>query len=221
MFGLINVLYWKADADRDGIITKPELDAIWDAFDQNGDKIITPKEFIPSWAAVTTMTDELSKAYFFLADIDDSSLITTSDLSLVYQRFDMNGDGRVTAEEFNLKWQQLYREAPFAVLYIRADQNGDDDLQKAEFCHLFSSFASGNTSVSKSQFVNGWTASEFGTAPDAEAIFSQLDSNHDDVLTSQEMSDLFPHYDLSHNGKIELMELVAMSKLTPTPPPSH
>ncbi|XP_076436780.1 uncharacterized protein LOC143276212 isoform X2 [Babylonia areolata] len=217
MFGLINVLYWKADADRDGTITETELQTIWHAFDQNDDNIITPGEFIPHWGAVTTMTQELSRAYFFLADIDDSGLITTSDLNLVYQRFDIDGDGTVTAEEFNLKWQQLYREAPFAVLYLRADENRDDDLQRDEFAHLFSSLGSNaDGSVTKAEFVHGWTSSEFGSASAASAIFGQLDSDHNGVLTTAEVAALLHQYDVSHNGKIELLELVAMAKLTPT-----
>ena len=40
------------------------------------------------------MSQELSTAYFYLADIDDSGQITSTDLSLVYQRFDIDGEIR-------------------------------------------------------------------------------------------------------------------------------
>ena len=53
---------------------------------------MTAAEFIPAWAGVTSMSQELSTAYFYLADIDDSGQITSSDLNLVYQRFDINGE---------------------------------------------------------------------------------------------------------------------------------
>ena len=58
------------------------------------DKIVTAAEFIPAWGAVTSMSQELSTAYFYLADIDDSGQITSTDLSLVYQRFDIDGEIR-------------------------------------------------------------------------------------------------------------------------------
>lgn len=35
-FGLINLLYWKADANLDHIISKSELQTIWHGFDKNG-----------------------------------------------------------------------------------------------------------------------------------------------------------------------------------------
>jgi len=217
MFGLINILYWKADADRDGIISEAELMDIWHGFDANNDQIVTQVEFIPSWSAVTNMDTELSTAYFFLADINDDAQLDNSDLTLVYQRFDINGDGTVTAQEFNLKWQELWREAPFAVLYLRTDANKDDDLQPEEYPKLFASLGSqsnGTGSVSKAKFISGWAISQFGSPNDALTIFEHLDTDSDGSLTEKEVGTAIAKYDLSHNGKIELLELLQIAKLT-------
>ena len=44
MFGLINVLYLKADANRDGSITQPEFTSVFEAFDEDGRPIyFTPQ----------------------------------------------------------------------------------------------------------------------------------------------------------------------------------
>ncbi|KAK7095396.1 uncharacterized protein [Littorina saxatilis] len=221
MFGLINILYYKADNNRDGTISESELMDIWHGFDQNGDKDVTAAEFIPSWAAVTTMSLELSTAYFYIADLNDDGQITSSDLQLVYQRFDLDGDGTVTAQEFNLKWQQLWREAPFAVLYLRADTNKDDDLQASEYPRLFSSLGSkADGSVTKAEFMQGWMTSGFGSTSDAGVIFDQLDGNDDDTLTTTEVAHVISRYDVNHNHKVELLELLQIVALVPTPSPS-
>lgn len=218
MFGLINVLYLKADNDRDGIITLPELETIWDAFDQNGDQVVTPAEFVPSWAALTSMSTEMSTAYFDLADFDDNGQVTSSDIQQMYNRFDMDGNGNITAQEFNLKWQQIYREAPFAVLFLRADTSKDDNLQKAEFGHLFSSLTNNSDgAVTQSDFESGWATLACDLSFDADIIFYRLDTNNDKVLMPSEMEHQFSQYDTNHNGNVELLELVSiLVRLYPT-----
>ncbi|PVD22114.1 hypothetical protein C0Q70_17918 [Pomacea canaliculata] len=171
MFGLINILYMKADQNLDGVISRSELDSVYTGFDRNRDKVISQTEFTSLWTAITQMTQEEATAFFLLADLDDNEQIDSNDLSAIYQRFDLNGDGNVQAEEFNLKWQQLYHEAPIAVLYTEADTNKDDELQEAEFSRLFSPFTSkSDGSVTKADFESGWTKS-IGFAADADSVF--------------------------------------------------
>lgn len=220
MFGLINLLYIKADINRDGILTETELADIWHGFDSDGDGIITPAEFIPTWEDLTGMGQELTTAYFYLADLDDNGNIESTDLHAIYLRFDLNGDGSVAAEEFNLKWQELYREAPFAVLYLRADTSKDDDLTRAEFTHIFSSLSNNSDgSVTREQFRDQWTASQFGSGDDADGLFRNLDTNGDGTITPQEVNGVFPRYDVSKNGNMELIELIQMYHLEPTHAP--
>ncbi|KAK7505100.1 hypothetical protein BaRGS_00003670, partial [Batillaria attramentaria] len=212
MFGLINLLYWKADQNRDGVVSPDELADIWHGFDQNNDSDVTLAEFAPLWQELTGMGDELTRAYFYLTDLDDNGKIDGNDLPAVYGRFDLNGDGSVAAEEFNLKWQMLYREAPFGVLYLRADTNKDDDLTRDEFAHLFSSL-SNNTdgSVTRQEFEDGWTSNKFGSVSDADGLINNLDTNHDGVVTPTEVKSVFPTYDVSKNGNMELDELIAQT----------
>lgn len=219
MFGLINILYMKADQNLDGVISRSELDSVYTGFDRNRDKVISQTEFTSLWMAITQMTQEEATAFFLLADLDDNEQIDSNDLSAIYQRFDLNGDGNVQAEEFNLKWQQLYHEAPIAVLYTEADTNKDDELQEAEFSRLFSPFTSkSDGSVTKAEFESGWTKS-IGFAADADSVFTSLDTNHDGVLTTGEVSHAFHTFDVSHNGSIDLLELLAIGKVFPTRAP--
>ncbi|GFO16791.1 calmodulin-like protein 5 [Plakobranchus ocellatus] len=170
MYGIINTLYYRADHNKDGLITEPELYNVYQGFDKNGDNLVSQVEFRDLWMEFFSQSSEMALAYFFLADINDDGVITDSDVKPVYLRFDLNNDGQVEAQEFNLKWQQalcvidvvliafmslvyleqcqIYRESPLAVLFLRADSNKDHRLQADEYPRLFSSLGNNGKSSS-------------------------------------------------------------------------
>ena len=41
MYGIINTLYYRADHNKDGLITEPELYNIYQGFDKNGKNVIS------------------------------------------------------------------------------------------------------------------------------------------------------------------------------------
>jgi len=216
MFGMINVLYFKADANLDRVITEAELDDVYEGFDANHDGKTSHDEFVPWWAAITHQKPEMASAYFFLADLNDDGFITDDDVRPAYVRFDLDGDGVVTAEEFNLKWQEVYRESPLAVLYLRADTNKDDDLQPTELPAYFSSLTNtSDGSVTAANFEAAWLSNEFGDAPDARALFAAMDANKDGTATPSEAKSFLMGYDMSGNGNIEIIEVVQIVKLFP------
>jgi len=216
MFGMINTLYYKADINMDGIITEPELFSVYQGLDVNGDHQVTQDEFVGLWSELVQQTKEMATAYFFMADLDDNGVINNDDIKPVYIRFDVNGDGQVEAEEFNLKWQQIYRESPFAVMYLRTDTNGDDDLQATEYPKLFSSMDNqSDGSVRKSEFLKNWVAGNFGRDVDAQALFVAFDTNKDDVMTTAEVGAYMKPYDLNGNANLELLEVLELYKLLP------
>jgi len=216
MFGMINLLYYKADKNLDGVITEAELWDVYQGFDQNGDQSVSHQEFVPLWAELTGQDTEMASAYFFLADINDNQVITDDDVRPTYVRFDLNGDGQVAAQEFNVKWQEIYRESPLAVLYLRTDTNHDDDLQADEYPKLFASLGAGKDgSVTESSFELEWVTSDFGRSQDSDALFLAVDTNKDKVISETEVGAFLKKYDLSGNGNIEIIEVVQVAKLFP------
>ncbi|RUS91198.1 hypothetical protein EGW08_001004 [Elysia chlorotica] len=158
----------------------------------------------------------MALAYFFLSDINDDGVITDSDVRPVYLRFDLNNDGQVEAQEFNLKWQEIYRESPLAVLFLRADKNRNHRLQKDEYPSLFSSLGNNaDGSVKVSEFASGWVSEHFGTDSDGQALASALDVDFDWVVTAREVDTLLSRYDRNGDGEMEIIEVIQMVKLLP------
>ncbi|XP_071096856.1 uncharacterized protein [Haliotis cracherodii] len=214
MFGLINLLYLKADKNLDGTITQTELDDIFKGFDANGDGDVTPAEFVPTWMAITHFSKGLANAYFVLADLNADGVIDHKDLTILYSRFDVDGNGKVSGEEFNHKWQDIYKESAFAVLFTRADNNKDEHLSTAEFTKLFKPFDTDkDNAVSKAEFEAGWTKENFGNKAQADALFRGIDSNHDNKITSVDTSHLYRMYNANHDDHVDLIELAKISLL--------
>ncbi|KAL3871331.1 hypothetical protein ACJMK2_039338 [Sinanodonta woodiana] len=219
IFGLINILYLKADRNFDGQITAPELDDVFHGFDQNGDGSVNETEFTGLWVLLTKQPMELAVAFFHLADLTDDAVIDNRDLRPLYHVFDLNGDGSVTPNEFRDKWVDIIMESPFAVLFERADTNRDEFLSQHEFSLYFSSFDSNKDHlVSQTEFENGWHASDFGLSRDADIVFAQLDSDHNGSISPTiEMPALFTKYDTNHDNKLAMLEVTQMKTLEAKP----
>ncbi|KAK3757096.1 hypothetical protein RRG08_049765 [Elysia crispata] len=216
MYGIINTLYYRADHNKDGLITEPELYNIYQGFDKNGDKQVSQDEFRDMWIEFFGQKAEMALAYFFLSDLNNDGVITDSDVLPVYLRFDLNNDGQVEAQEFNLKWQEIYRESPLAVLFLRADASNDHRLQRDEYPRLFSSLGNNaDGSVTVSEFASSWVSEHFGTDKDGQALASALDVDFDWVVTTRETETLLSRYDSNDNGEMEIIEVVQMVKLLP------
>ncbi|XP_067660661.1 insoluble matrix shell protein 5-like [Haliotis asinina] len=214
MFGLINMLYLKADKNLDGTITQTELDDIFKGFDANSDGKVTPAEFVPTWMVITHFSRELANAYFVLADLNADGVIDHKDLTILYSRFDIDGNGKVSGQEFNHKWQDIYKESAFAVLFTRADADKNEHLSKAEFTKLFEPFDSDkDNAVTRSEFEAGWTKENFGNKAQADTLFRNLDSNHDNKITSVDTNRLYMTYNANHDSHVDLIELSKISLL--------
>ncbi|VDI79448.1 Hypothetical predicted protein [Mytilus galloprovincialis] len=197
LYGVINVLYLKADRDANGIITIPELDGVYQGFDVNHDGTVTKQEFVSFWQLLTHQSKEHSEAYFYLADLNDDGIINSKDLAPLHHVFDLDGNGNVTAKEFGEKWMGIIRETPFTVLFVRSDLNKNNLLNKTEYNNFFISFdADHDGKVSKSEIETAWKANGFAdTVKDSDILFDKLDNNHDGFLSSSDMSHWFNVYD--------------------------
>ncbi|XP_048777475.1 calcium-binding protein LPS1-alpha-like [Ostrea edulis] len=219
MYGIINVLYLKADKDTNGMISEPELEDVYHGFDTNGDGHVTKTEFVTLWQSITHQNQEHAEAFFYLADLNDDNIIDDKDLNPLYNVFDTDGDGQVTANEFATKWMGIILEAPLAVLFERSDVNKDNILSHNEFSKFFSSFdTNGDHAVTRAEFEHGWVSSNFGTTPEADTFFSGLDTNHDGRITaSRDLNARFTALDINHDHHLIILEVVKMAALLPKP----
>ncbi|WAR30937.1 hypothetical protein MAR_033479, partial [Mya arenaria] len=126
IYGLINILYLKADANLDGHITQTELSDVFKGFDKN-----------ELWMILTSQTNALANAYFHLGDLNDDKVIDQHDYPIMFQIFDLDREIR--------HYFQIIRETPFAVLFERADKNQDEFLSHGEFRGFFDSFDKNST----------------------------------------------------------------------------
>ncbi|KAK3593385.1 hypothetical protein CHS0354_021957 [Potamilus streckersoni] len=128
MYGLINILYLKADRNFDGQITQPELDDVFHGFDQNSDGSVNETEFTGLWVLLTKQPMELAVAFFHLADLTDDAVIDNKDLRPLYHVFDLNEDGLVSQTEFENGWHSsdfgLSRDADTVFAKLDTDHNG-------------------------------------------------------------------------------------------------
>ncbi|XP_064616670.1 uncharacterized protein LOC135480697 [Liolophura sinensis] len=215
-FGLINLLYWKADANLDHIISKSELQTIWHGFDKNGDKRVTQAEFAPYWSEITGHSQEIAVAYFLLADLNDDGVIDQSDLDALYKLFDRDGNGQVSAEEFSLTWQKIILDMPFAVMFEAGDINKDDLLTAQEFNSAFFYLDTNrDQQLREGEFSAQWMNRGFGASHQATELFNQMDLNRDHVVSAADLSQLFTRYDSSLDHKISLAEMIHMAGLVP------
>ncbi|XP_062601556.1 visinin-like protein 1 [Saccostrea cucullata] len=219
MYGIINVLYLKADKDMNGIISEPELEDVYHGFDTDGNGQVTKTEFVSLWQSITHQNQEHAEAFFYLADLNDDNIIDAKDLNPMYNVFDTDGDGQVTANEFAEKWIGIILEAPLAVLFERADVNKDNILTKHEFSLYFSSFdTNGDHSVTRTEFEHGWVSSGFGTTQESDTFFAALDTDGDGRITaSHDLNTRFTTLDVNHDHHLIILEVVKMAALLPKP----
>merc|ERR1712002_509697 len=217
MFGLINILYFKADINMDMKISKAELGRVYEAMDANNNSMISQAEFVGTWKVITGYSDEVSSAYFRLADMDRNGELDSVDNDRVYAEFDINGDGTVESNEFDDEHQVVYHEVPFVVLFERVEHNADDQLlDKTEFGTLFASFSTeADGSVTKANFEVSWAKEKFGTHKDADYVFDSLDGNSDGSLSKSEVEAAFSTYDKNSDGSINIDEIRLMGNVIP------
>ncbi|XP_053380158.1 uncharacterized protein LOC123555032 [Mercenaria mercenaria] len=215
IYGLINLLYLKADANLDSHITEDELSDVFKGFDKNGDGTVTNAEFVELWMQLTSQTSALANAYFHLADLNDDKIINLHDFGPIYHVFDLNHDGSVSGREFATKWEDIIRETPFAVLFERADTDKDEFLSHNEFRNLFSSFDSNSDGlVNNQEFDNGWSHADFALMSDADMLFADIDKNGDGNITGHsDMDKLFTTYDSNGDGKLALQEVIQVTSI--------
>ncbi|XP_064616671.1 insoluble matrix shell protein 5-like [Liolophura sinensis] len=102
-----------------------------------------------------------AKHVFHLVDTDGNGTLTLAEVQLIYTRFDLNGDGQVTAGEFIKHW--LEDDVGDTASGYRMFQNVDTDKngffsQDPDLTRTFHHFdTDGDGFVSTLEFVLTWT----------------------------------------------------------------
>lgn len=217
MFGLINILYTKADANLDLVIDREEMVNIFATMDRNNNSKVELVEFINEWSLLD-IGDDISAAYFNLFDIDGNDVLNHVDYSRLYLMFDSNGDGVVTDSEFDVGLQKMYHRVPFVRLFTIVDKGSNNDhlLTLAEFSSLFESFVEeADMSIALGTFQKHWVDSRFGSPEDAENVFVSFDSNRDGNMTVAEVKDRFVFLDKTGDNKLEMAEVEQLADFIP------
>ncbi|VDI53757.1 uncharacterized protein LOC143063850 [Mytilus galloprovincialis] len=118
------VLFDRADKNRDGQLTRAELDNVYLLFDVDHDHSITSAEFTKDWVVTYAIGNGKEAAKLFSkADVNADGVINKDDLPFVFTYFDMDSDGHVSVNEFLTQWGQLKLEAGLETIDIHLDNN--------------------------------------------------------------------------------------------------
>jgi Ca2+-binding EF-hand superfamily protein len=147
------------------------------------------------------------------------------DCATVFKRFDLDGDGVITTEEYGKTHPNLTEDDRRA--FREKDRNGDGRIAFDEAC--------GNQPpvVKPSDFPTAPPTFRPSTAPaTCEQAFKDRDANHDGAVTLEEFlafkspsgevpnADAFKRADANADGKVTLDELCRPAPIQTTPPPS-
>ncbi|XP_046568306.1 calmodulin-4-like [Haliotis rubra] len=95
------------DTNKNKILDLPEFQALFDQNDLNKDGQVSLAENLKS----TGTSGKGATAFFTLLDPNKDGVIHRPELPAVLSKFDVNGDGTVTEEEFIKRHGELYNTA--------------------------------------------------------------------------------------------------------------
>eukprot|EP00178_Gracilaria_changii_P006869 TRINITY_DN22257_c0_g1_i2.p1 TRINITY_DN22257_c0_g1~~TRINITY_DN22257_c0_g1_i2.p1 ORF type:complete len:262 (+),score=55.50 TRINITY_DN22257_c0_g1_i2:53-838(+) len=201
---------------KNGKITRTELNALFNSFDDNGDNKVDATEFITHSSAGTGLSTDASAYVFFYEDADESGFLEQSELEKIFVNFDANGDGEVLFPEYEAVMLRLIAKLgqlkaasdKLQALYNTADADNDGKLSLAELGGIFSSAdTDGDGKVSKEEFVTMWMRSSGESRPRAEALFVFMDANKDGFYAGDaERNDLIGFFDRNRDGFVDMDE---------------
>jgi len=199
-------------------VTEEEFGRIYSSMDTNNDTKVTWPEFQIVWKSITQYSDEHVHAYFRLADTDRNLEVDKADSDRIYQIFDEDGDGTVSAKEFSDEWQEVFHRVPFVVLFERTDKahSNRSKLSQPEMMDMFASFTvEADGSITKDNFVKDWQSNRFGTADDAGHVFTSVDTDGSGAVTKQELGGMFKTVDRNGDGFVDINEVELMGDAVP------
>ncbi|CAH9147524.1 unnamed protein product [Cuscuta epithymum] len=139
-------IFMRFDLDRDGSLTQLELAALLRSIglkSSNGDQIHALSAHIDADGNGSIEFDELVRA--ILPDLNKQVLINQEQLMEVFQSFDKDGSGYITAAELAGQMAKMgqpltYRE--LTEMMREADMNGDGVISFNEFANILGKSAS-------------------------------------------------------------------------------
>jgi Ca2+-binding EF-hand superfamily protein len=122
-------LFRSFDADNDGQLSAQEIgNYAWGVYDKNGDGFVSKDEFLNGRAAdkATAATTRDPEVAWKLLDWTNDGWLSGTELDGKYQRYDADGNGRVTKEEFLKGWKadrdsNPPKPAPQGIKWVEVD----------------------------------------------------------------------------------------------------
>lgn len=122
-------MFMANDFDRDGIITRLELESSFDKYDSNGDGKESRHEYTEFVCATSPHLYQLSHYLFDEYDMDGDHHLVKADYDSLFDTMDTDADGNVTPDEFIAYWEKIFPK------YENVGVHGQTHLHGNSACH--------------------------------------------------------------------------------------
>jgi len=162
-----------------------DLKKMWDKLNENGDGVVTSKE----WGQLINQNVELIKKCF--GDFND-----LTEIGKFFNTIDENGDKQLTWKEVVAARTKLQDLSQLQKLYMQMDIDGDGFVDSKEWGRQISSFKD-----QLGEIFMGMTIPELGK------MFNNMDKDHDDKISWDEIRQQALDVHHQHDLKEELANL--------------
>jgi len=103
-----HLMFIGTDANKDGVLSRSELDATFKDYDTNGDGRVSRQEYTSYTDLHSPTLHDLSHALYDIYDVDGDHHLDKHDFDNLYALIDGDADGIVEEIEFIKYWSVLF-----------------------------------------------------------------------------------------------------------------
>ncbi len=197
-------MFKRLDANHDGKVTLDEVpeprremfERLLARGDKNGDGALDEQEFVQAFAGIAALAGQPGAG---------ERPEGRPDPKRIFQRFDKNGDGKVTLDEVPEERKKMVGR-----MIHRAGKSGDQGLSLEEFTAAFTAIRPDKGQPPASSVRQTPSAAVHGI-PRA-SLFGALDTDHDGKLSSGEIAaavEIIRKLDTDGDGNVTVQEIMA------------
>ncbi|CAL1541649.1 unnamed protein product [Lymnaea stagnalis] len=218
----------KLDANGDGNIARPELDAFFKAEDTNNDGRISRHEYTVAVESQYGHDPQVIHALHSLydaLDFNNDNHLDKADYDSLFTKADTSGNNLVNENEFENKMNCLFAilvclpvftlcqpnwVAVELALFRHFDSNADGHLTRVEVSSYLNTFdTDGDGQVSRQEYnahINAQYSHDPTTQRELHALFDDLDTNNNNNLSTADYTALFDDADANANNQVSALE---------------